>query len=208
VRLLTSLIAIFLTTAALAQSVEEKISACNGCHGDQGRSIQPRTPSLGGQPELFVQIELFLFRQRQRMRNESPMNEYVKDLSDPDLQALAAHIAKLPPPKQVEGNLDRAKLERGRMLAMQNRCGFCHNADFSGRDQMPRLAGQREDYLVKALRDYKSGARLGYDPMMQQVVYSVTDQEMQDLAYFMSRFPGLSAGEAKTGGSATPREIR
>ena len=44
-------------------------------------------------------------------------------------------------------------------LAQSYHCGFCHNPDFSGRDNVPRLAAQREDYLVKALREYKSNTR-------------------------------------------------
>jgi len=82
---------------------------------------------------------------------------------------------------------DAARMERGRELAQKNRCGFCHNPDFSGRDNLPRLAAQREDYLVKALRDYKSGARPGYDPQMQEVLPSVTDDQIADLAYFLAR---------------------
>jgi cytochrome c553 len=52
---------------------------------------------------------------------------------------------------------------------------------------VPRLAGQREDYLLKALRDYKSNARRGYDAIMDDVLYPLNDDNFQDLAHFLSR---------------------
>ena len=52
---------------------------------------------------------------------------------------------------------------------------------------MPRLAGQREDYLVKALREYKNNTRRGYDPAMAEVLYAINDEQILDLAYFLAR---------------------
>ena len=54
---------------------------------------------------------------------------------------------------------------------------------------MPRLAGQREDYLVKTLREYKNNTRRGYDPVMAEVLYPITDEQIGDLAYFLARSP-------------------
>ena len=42
--------------------------------------------------------------------------------------------------------------------------------------KQPRLAGQREDYLVKALREYKNNTRRGYDPAMAEVLYAISDE--------------------------------
>jgi hypothetical protein len=56
---------------------------------------------------------------------------------------------------------DSGRIEHGRMLVQQHHCGFCHNADFSGHDNIPRIAAQREDYLIKALREYKNATRPG-----------------------------------------------
>jgi cytochrome c553 len=83
---------------------------------------------------------------------------------------------------------DPARLERARALIQQNRCNFCHNPDFSGAQQVPRLAGQREDYLVKALREYKNNMRRSYDPAMAEVLYDLSDEQLLDLAYCLARF--------------------
>ena len=47
---------------------------------------------------------------------------------------------------------------------------------------------QREDYLVKALRDFKNNTRRGYDASMADVLYSISDEQILDLAYYLARF--------------------
>ena len=52
---------------------------------------------------------------------------------------------------------------------------------------VPRLAGQREDYLVKTLREYKNNTRRGYDASMADVLYQISDEQIVDLAYCLAR---------------------
>ena len=75
------------------------------------------------------------------------------------------------------------------MLVQQHRCGFCHNPDFSGHDNIPRIAAQREDYLIKALREYKNNTRPGYDASMGEVVQPINDADFLDLGYYIARVP-------------------
>ena len=171
---------------AAAQTLQERLPACLACHGENGQSETPEVPSLGGQPAMFVTIELFMFREKQR--KVEIMNDVAKGLTDDDLRQVSDVISKLPPPKPPAEAGDAGRMERGRALAQQHRCASCHNPDYSGRDQMPRLAHQREDYLLKALRDYKSGARPGYVAAMAQVLYPVTDAQIADLAHYLAHF--------------------
>ena len=85
--------------------------------------------------------------------------------------------------------LAEAQFRQARALVQQHRCNFCHNPDFSGAQQVPRLAGQREDYLVKALREYKNNTRRAYDAAMADVLYVLNDEQLRDLAYFLARLP-------------------
>ena len=160
--------------------------ACfTACHGARGVSSTPLTPSLGGQPSFFVLAQLFLFREGRR--DNGPMNAAAKGLSDADLQALAELIAKLPPPPAPSAKPDPSRFARGRAIAEKERCGNCHNPDFSGHDNVPRLANQREDYLLKALRDYKKGVRTGYGmAVMPETVSGLNDAELQDVAHFLA----------------------
>ena len=90
------------------------------------------------------------------------------------------------PPKPPADPGDPARLERAGPLIAQNHCNICHRPDFSGQNNVPRLADQREDYLLKTLRDYKSGARHGYEPTMAEVLQPVEDAQLVELAYYLS----------------------
>jgi cytochrome c553 len=162
----------------------QKLEPCLACHGAEGQSQLENVPSLGAQPAPYSVIQLFLFREK--MRVVEPMNEMAKDLSDGDLQSLADGLAALPAPKPPTDPVDPAHLENARALTEQSHCNICHRPDFSGQGSVPRLADQRQDYLLKALRDYKSGARLGYDPVMVEVVQSLGDAQLVELANYLS----------------------
>ena len=171
--------------SALAGSpAEQRLSSCLSCHGEDGRSQTPDVPSLGGQPAPYTLIQLFMFRER--LRIAAPMNDDAKGLSDDDLQNMANAIAKLPPPMPPVEAGDPQRLARGSALAEQNHCNICHRSDFSGQENVPRLANQREDYLLKTLREYKTGARHAYDATMAEVLQPVDENDLGVLAYFLA----------------------
>ena len=175
----------WLRCRSAAQPLEERLPTCFACHGENGTSQLPETPSLGAQPAFYATVQLVMFRDR--LRVSEPMNEMTKGLSDTDLQKGADIISKLPPPQPVADTPDAGRMERGRALAEQHRCNFCHQSDYAGRENVPRLAGQREDYLLKALRGYKDNSRYAYDAQMSDVVYPLKDADFADLAYFLAR---------------------
>jgi cytochrome c553 len=171
--------------SAAAQTVQARLPICLACHGQNGQSENPGVPSLGAQQAFYVTVQLLMFRER--MRVVDPMNEMAKGLSDDDLRGFADAIAKLPAPKPVAGPVDAARMERARGLVEQNHCNVCHTPSFAGQENVPRIADQREDYLVKALRGYKDNSRRGYDAAMADVIATITDEQMLDLAYYLAR---------------------
>jgi len=180
-----TILAVLAGSPACAQSLQEHMSTCFACHGEKGQSQLPEVPSLGAQPTFYTLVELVMFRDK--LRITEPMNEMTKGLSDNDLRVLSEMITKLPPPEPVSDTPDPARMDRGRVLAQQNRCNFCHQSNFQGLDNVPRLAAQREDYLLKSLRAYKVNSRRGYDAQMSEVVYAMKDEDFVDLAYFLAR---------------------
>jgi cytochrome c553 len=170
---------------AMAQTVQARLPVCLACHGQNGQSENPGVPSLGAQQAFYVTVQLLMFRER--MRVVDPMNEMAKGLSDDDLRGFADAIAKLPAPKPSDGPVDTARIERARVLVEQNHCNVCHTPSFAGQENVPRIADQREDYLVKALRGYKDNSRRGYDAAMADVIAPITDEQMLDLAYYLAR---------------------
>jgi len=172
---------------ALAATFEERTAVCLACHGQGGQSLIPDTPSIGGQPFFFAVAQLFLFRRGGRAN--TAMNEVAGPMTDDDLRAFGEWVSKLPPPRPPQEPADPARLKRGAALVRQRPCTSCHNPDFSGREQMPRLAHQREEYLLRAMREYKSGARIGYGSSMSEELIGLSDADLQDLAHFLANLP-------------------
>ena len=165
---------------------------CAACHGANGRSDMPLTPVLAGQPSFYAITQLFLFREGRRS-NEG-MTAVAKTLTDDDMRGFADFIGTLPPvPAPPPATPpDAARMTKGRSLAQQHKCVFCHGADFSGGQQVPRIAGQREDYLQMSLRGFHSGARPGYTQAMSAAVSQIPLEDLDTLAYYVARFPGRS----------------
>ena len=174
-----------IASSANAETIEQRAAPCFACHGERGQSETENIPSLGGQQAPYALIQLFMFREKLRLFE--PMNEMAKPLSDDDLRAFSDFIATLPKPQPPADAGDPARMQRAQALAQQNRCNACHNPDFSGKDNVPRLADQREDYLLKTMREYKDNTRHGYDGTMAEVLAPVTDAQIADLAYYLAR---------------------
>jgi cytochrome c553 len=162
----------------------QKLAPCLACHGTDGQSQTENVPSLGAQQPQYTVIQLFLFREK--MNIGDPMNDKTKGLSDDDLQAMAAALAALPAPQPPTDPGDPARLDRARAVVEQNHCNFCHRSDFSGQNNVPRVADQREEYLLKTLRDYKSGARHGYDATMAEVLQPLSDMQLVEMSYYLA----------------------
>jgi cytochrome c553 len=163
---------------ASAASLQEQIALCVACHGATGQSENPEVPHIGGQPKLFVMYQLFFYREGRRKSPE--MNTVAKDMSDADLTAISDYVAGLPPPPPASGAVDEARYGRGAELASKRICGTCHNPDYSGREQMPRVAGQREAYLMKSFKDYQAGVRVGTQRRWRRRCAGFCDADLAD----------------------------
>jgi cytochrome c553 len=168
---------------AAAQSMAERLQQCGTCHGEDGNSKMEKTPSLAGQPELFLANQLILMRDK--LRKSEIMEPFVKGLSDPDVIALAAHYARLPPAPSAEP-VDKELAAEGERLAQKMFCASCHLPSYAGREQMPRLAPQRVDYLIESLAAYRDGRRSGIDTSMNAVMYGTTDRDIRALANYLA----------------------
>jgi cytochrome c553 len=183
--LITALAFASIAFSAHAETIPERTVACFACHGEHGQSETENTPSLGGQQAPYALIQLFMFREK--LRTFEPMNEMAKSLTDDDLRAFSDFIATLPKPAPPTDAGDPARMARAQALVQQNRCNSCHNTDFSGKENVPRIANQREDYLAKTLSEYKDNSRHGYDGSMADVMGPITPEQIKDLAYYIAR---------------------
>ena len=164
-------------------AASQKIPLCESCHGPGGNSAQPGIPSIAGQPKLFMENQLVLFREG--IRKSPVMTPLMAGIPDQEIQQLAEHFSKQAA-KPESPAVDSKLFAQGQALAKKLRCGICHLADFSGQKQMPRLAGQREDYLLAEMKAYRDNQRP--DTTMTAALYGVKDDEMKALAHFLSRY--------------------
>ncbi|MEA2914745.1 MAG: hypothetical protein QOJ15_6826 [Bradyrhizobium sp.] len=170
---------------AADESVKEKAAQCTPCHGEAGISETENTPSLAGQPDLFLQWQLVFFHSGSR-KNEV-MQPIAEQINNEDIRNLGAYFASLTPPKASvpDDNPDLSK--KGAQAAAGRRCASCHGDTFAGTKAVARLAGQREDYLTKALHDYKSNGRVGGGvAAMADVAYSLSEEEITALAHYLA----------------------
>jgi cytochrome c553 len=161
-----------------------KSEPCAACHGEDGNSQIENVPSLAAQPPYYLLLQLVLFRDKQRI-NEA-MLPFVEKLTDADLEDLAAYFSAqqlAPEPAPA----DQTLAAKGKQIADGAHCGQCHLPTYAGREQMARLAGQREDYLLKALTDFKKAERSGLDGTMTEALYNLNEAEFPALAHYLSQ---------------------
>jgi cytochrome c553 len=183
--MIAALALVVMASSARADTIEERAASCLACHGERGQSETENTPSLGAQQPPYALIQLFMFREK--LRVFEPMNEMAKTLTDDDLRVFSDFLGQLPKPAPPADAGDPVRLQRAQALVEQQHSNSCHNTDFSGRESVPRIANQREDYLAKTMREYKDNSRHGYDATMAEVMQPVTPEQIADLAYFLAR---------------------
>jgi len=162
---------------------------CAACHGANGRANDPLTPVLAGQPSLYAITQLFLFREGRR--SNPAMTAVGKTLTDDDMRGFSDYIGTLPavPPPPPATPPDADRMAKGRALSEQYKCVFCHGADLAGGQQVPRIAGQHEEYLKESLRGFHSGGRPGYTQAMVAAVSQIPVEDLDLLAWYVARFP-------------------
>jgi cytochrome c553 len=163
---------------------ETKIASCASCHGDAGRAPLAGMPLLAAQPEQYLSLQMILLREG--LREIPQMAPFLKGLTDRDVTDIAAYYSGQPLLKS-DAPRNSAIYNRGAALSKVMGCGSCHRADYSGQNQVPRIAGQREDYLTDALKAYRENKRVGTDTNMNGIVGQMGDEDMRALAHYLAQ---------------------
>lgn len=187
----------FNVTSALAGDIEkgEKLSqTCLGCHGAPGlRNPGPvyAIPMVGGQHAEYIVASLQAYKDKQR--NHKTMQAQASNLSDQDMQDIAAFFAAMEGNSRPS-NTDAASAARGEQKSAV--CASCHGKTGDGDNKAyPKLAGQYESYLAQALKDYRSGDR--NNAIMAGFAANLSIEDIRDLAaWFAKQEGGLVAPES------------
>ena len=81
---------------------------------------------------------------------------------------------------------DPARAAKGKAKADETLCTMCHLGGFSGQNEIPRVAGQQYDYVVKQLKDFKTGKRTNDAGNMASVSKTLTDDDIQNLGHYLA----------------------
>ncbi len=165
-------------------------AVCAGCHGVNGVAAIAEYPSLAGQGAPYLVKQLMEFKSG--VRQNAIMAGMVANLSEQDMQNLAAFYAEMPAPEAESANENLAagrQIYQGGITSISvPACMGCHAPDGAGNDsaKFPRLGGQNAGYVIAALQSFRSGARAN-DPgsMMQMVAKRLSDAEIQAVANYV-----------------------
>ncbi len=176
--------AALLQAQTLPAGLAARLAACGACHGVDGNASLRDTPSLAGQPAVFLENQMVLIREG--IREIALMQGALEGFTDTDITALARHYARQPL-KAPAASRDAVLFAKGEKLAEQNRCGSCHLPNYAGREQMPRLAAQREDFLLHSMRQFASNQAVGRDTLMAASLHGLNDPDLVAIAHYLSR---------------------
>ena len=177
------------------QKGQEKSAVCQGCHGPDGNSLGPDWPNLASQNASYIQKQATDFQDGKRQ--DPTMSSMVIGLSKEDIADIAAYFSSqnLQPTtaEESQANSDAALGKKiykgGNTYNDVPACAGCHgpNGVGNGPAVFPRIAGQKNTYLVKALNDFKSGVRSN-DPneIMRNIATKLSDREIKAVAAYAS----------------------
>jgi cytochrome c553 len=172
--------------ASWGQNVEagrEKAAPCQACHGPNGNSTIPLFPILAGQTARYVYLQLRDFQEGRR--HDALMDPLVANLSREDMFDLAAFFAAQKPlPTAFKS--DPQKAARGEKKAAETLCTMCHLKQFMGQNEIPRVMGQHYEYIVKQMRDFKSGRRTNDAGNMASVSKTLSEEDVDDLGHYLA----------------------
>jgi cytochrome c553 len=187
------LLSVALLTAALAASAQDqgqdvsagkkKAEACAACHGADGNSVAPNYPSLAGQNWRYIYMQLKDFKEGRR--KDPVMSPMAANLSRQDMIDLGNYFAAQKP-KPSDFKVDDAKVRLGKAKSDEVLCAMCHLAGFAGQNEIPRVAGQKYDYVVKQLKDFRAKNRTNDAGNMTSVSANLTDADIDNLAQYIT----------------------
>jgi cytochrome c553 len=173
--------AVFLSTAAQGQTIEQKAQVCSACHGENGVPQQKDHPVIWGQQQGYLFIELRDFKTG--ARKNDLMSPIAQGLDFSDLMPLAQYFSQRAWPNLGQPAATGDVLAQAERINASVVCTSCHQEGFKGDSVQPRLAGQSHDYLLKTMTDFRSGARAN-NPAMTDFMKAISEADIAALATY------------------------
>ena len=189
--LLAALLALHSTAHAQGnlEAGKAKAAVCAACHGADGNVASGMAPEGEAYPDLAGQTARYLYLQlrdfKEGRRKNLLMSPMAANLSKQDMHDLAEYFSKqkhLPSTFEV----DEAKAAAGKKVVDAALCTMCHLGGFSGQNEVPRVAGQEYDYIVKQMRDFRAKNRTNDAGNMTSVSRDLSDEQIEQLGHHIT----------------------
>ncbi|MDM7463017.1 MAG: c-type cytochrome [Tepidimonas taiwanensis] len=161
---------------------------CAVCHGACGQSVAPNFPRLAGQNAGYLMTQLDAFARGER--KDPTMAEKVKGLSAEDREAVAMYYASQKPGHTPSGDtlllaVGQFIYERGNRHSGLPPCAICHGKQATGSTELPRLAGQHPQYLIRQMQAFRQGAAQRDSAIMRVMAHRLSDLELEAVAAYL-----------------------
>jgi cytochrome c553 len=183
---LAAVFCLLVVSPAAAQDIQAgrtKAQACAACHGVDGNSASGQFPHLAGQTWRYIYVQLRDFKEGRRQ--DAVMSPMAAPLSREDMIDIANYYAAQPL-KPSAFKADETKVKLGKAKADETLCTMCHLGGFLGQNEIPRVAGQQYDYVVKQLRDFKARKRTNDAGNMTSVAQTLSEADIENVAQYLA----------------------
>jgi cytochrome c553 len=169
----------------------EKSLLCQGCHGEEGISLEGLIPKLAGQYGKYIAKELRNYQAG--TRSHQIMNAMAATISDDDLADISAYFASRPKMKGAGSNNELGKklFLRGDISRLMVACVNCHGVNGKGltpnTSMFPVIGGQQKDYIRRQLVNFRKGDRTNSpNGIMNKITQKLTDDELEALSDYVA----------------------
>ncbi len=166
---------------AMIREGRDRTVLCTTCHGEDGMAVKEVTPNLAGQNPVYI-VDQFQ-RYGDGRRNDYWMSSLAMTLSVEDKIKIALYYADME--MKASGGGDPTLMATGEKL-FKDICVGCHGADGRGQEGYARLAGQRYDYVVKMLKEFRDRTGKRINVWMTGVAIRLSDRDIEAVATYLA----------------------
>ncbi|MGY3135429.1 cytochrome c553 [Bradyrhizobium sp. USDA 4503] len=174
---------LLMAAQARAETIEEKVQVCAGCHGENGKPVDKTIPTIWGQQAGYLYIQLRDFKRGDR-KNEI-MQPIAAQFERDDMLAIAEYFSQKPWPDLSQPRAPKDVAEKAVSASRSVGCPACHLDRFQGDGTVPRLAGMGRDYLAKTIADFRTRAR-GNNPGMSDLMLATSPDDLAALVDYLA----------------------
>jgi len=165
----------------MVQGGHDRTILCNSCHGEDGMAVYPLAPNLAGQNPVYIIDQLQRFSDGRR--DDYLMSNLAKTFTLEDKIMIALYYADMEMKPTGGGNL--ALLPEGTKIYKEV-CLKCHGENGRGQEGYARLAGQRQDYVVKMLKEFRDRTGRRINLWMTSVAINLSERDMEAVATYLA----------------------